>query len=78
MRYASRGDSTAAQPLHISIDALLEEARQIERAKVLLEVRQEIGAVQVWKGGSFGYGSDARRGDEVRTDILSIIDRKLA
>lgn len=78
MRYASREGVERPAPLHVSIDALLEEARQVERDKVLLEVRREIGAVQVWKGGSFGYGSDPRRGDEVRTDILSIIDRKLA
>lgn len=80
MRYASRNDGAPAPaPLHVSIDALLEEARRVEREKVLLEVRREIGAVPVTTPRSgYSYSTDERSARDFHKDAMSIIDRKLA
>lgn len=78
MRYASRNDPQPS-PLYVSIDALLAEARRVERERTLLEVRREISAIPVTTPSSrHAYGSDDRSVHDVAKDVIAAIDRKLA
>lgn len=81
MRYANRWDqpTQTPAPLHVSIDALLEEARRVEREKTILELRREIGAVPVTKPRSgHSFTQDERSARDFVKDAFAIIDRKLS
>ena len=68
-----RYQRTTPPPVVIGAD-LIEQARQIERERTLLEVRRAIEGIPVTKpSGRNSWDRESRRAEDFRTDALNAI-----